>query len=262
MEQLHLQAFEREKVGKSEARRLRVKGLVPAVLYGKGINPRSLSLKGEELDKILSTSAGMNALITLNVEGDKDAPPRGDSPKVAKKGVLVVMLKDYQADIISRQLTHVDLLKVDLKEKITVMIPVHLTGKSQGVVKGGLIEQAKRELEVKCLPTNIPNHIEVDITPLDIGDSIHIDQIQLPEGVEAIRETNFTIVAIVAPAAEEVAPTPAEGAVPAEGAAAPAEGASPKGESPKPGEAPKGGSPKGGAAPKGPAPAAAKPEKK
>ncbi|MDO8461414.1 MAG: 50S ribosomal protein L25 [Deltaproteobacteria bacterium] len=215
MQQMQLKAEERPKTGKGETRRLRVKGFVPAVLYGKGIPPRTLMLQAKELDKILSTSAGMNALISLDIGNEK----------AAKKDTLVVMMKDYQADIISRCLTHVDLLKVDLKEKITVMVPVRLVGKSEGVVKGGLVEQAAREISVKCLPTAIPNQIEVDITKLDIGDSLHIDDLKFAEGVEPIRESNFTIVAIMAPAAEEAAPTPVEGAVPAEGAAAPAAGA-------------------------------------
>ena len=129
------------------------------------------------------------------------------------------MLKEFQIDPISRYITHVDLLKIDLKQKVTVQIPLHVTGKSVGVEKGGVVDQPRRELEVRCLPGNIPEKIDIDITALDMGDSIHVNDLKLPEGVEAPHEVNFAIVSIVAPRQEEpeaaAAPAVEPGAVPA-----------------------------------------------
>jgi large subunit ribosomal protein L25 len=218
MERVTIKAEARDVGKKGVNRRLRDAGLIPAVLYGKGEQPRGLAVNAKEFTHLMKGSAGTNALIHLTLAGRSEKEP------------LVVMLKDYQVDSISRRITHIDLLKIDLKEKVTVKIPIHLTGKSIGVTKGGLVEQPLRELEVKCLPGNIPGAIEVDITPLDLGDSLHVNELKLPEGVELSHEVDFAVVSIVAPKEEEVAPPPAaaeaapvaEGA-PAAGAPAPAE---------------------------------------
>ena len=220
MEKLHLKAIERDKRGKEESRRLRARGFVPAVLYGKDLKPLSLALQLKDLDEVLSTSAGMNAIITLDLEQGAEKKTKG----------FTVMVKEYQADILTRRLTHADLLKVDLKQEIEVMVRVHLTGKSQGVTRGGLIEHTKREIKVKCLPTNIPPQIEVDITSLDIGNSIHLNDLKLPQGVVAADEANISIVSIVAPAAEEPAAVPTVETATAEGAVAQAPGAVPASE--------------------------------
>ncbi|MDO8643754.1 MAG: 50S ribosomal protein L25 [bacterium] len=208
MAQLNLKGISREKMGKVESRRFRNKGYIPGVLYGKGVAPVPLAVLEEELEQIISTEAGMNAIVSLTLEGEKAG------------GHHVVMMKDYQADALTRAMTHIDFMKVDLTKKLQVRIPIHLTGKCEGVTKGGLVDQSRREIEVKCLPTNIPNELKVDITALDMGDSIHVDDLKLPEGVEVVRETNFTIVSIVAPAAEEAPTVVPEAATTAEGAAA------------------------------------------
>lgn len=215
MERLKIKAEAREVGKKGLNRRLRKGGSVPAILYGSGEVPVGLSVNSKDLVSKLK-SAGLNALIDLELSGRSDAQP------------LVVMLKDYQTDSVRRTMTHVDLFKIDLTHKVTIKVPLKLIGKSVGLTKGGLIEQARRELEVNCLPGNIPEVIEVDITHLDLGHSIHVKELKLPEGVEVPHdETDFAIVSVVAPREEKVeeAPVAAEGApaaAGAEGAAAPA----------------------------------------
>ncbi len=211
MERLKLKASRREVGKKGANRRLRKSGFVPTVLYGRGMEPEGLAVPAKEFKTLLKGHAGMNVLIDLEVESAKP---------------LVVMIKDNQIDFVTREITHLDFLKIDLTEKVTVNIPIQLTGKSIGVTQGGgLVEQPKRELEVRCLPGNIPEAIEVDITNLNVGDSLHVKDMTLPEGVEVVGEVDYAIVSIVAPREEvvEVAPVAAvEGAAATTGETAPA----------------------------------------
>lgn len=206
MEKIKIKADIREVGKKGLNRRLRRDGFVPAILYGKKENPLGLVIGAKEFTALMKGASGINVLMDLEVAGEKSAS--------------VVMLKDYQTDALTHKITHIDLLKIDLKEKVTVKIPLHLTGKSVGATQGGLIEQSRRELEITCLPGNIPDKIDVDITGLDIGNSLHVKDLKLPLGVEIPHGVDFTIVSIVAPKEEEAAPVAAavEGAV--EGAAA------------------------------------------
>lgn len=220
MERVTIKAEVREVGRKGINNRLRQGGLIPAVLYGKGEKAVGLAVNAKEFTSLMKGAAGTNALIHLEMaEG-------------AKKEPVVVMLKDFQTDTITRKITHIDLLKINMKEKVTVKIPVHLTGKSIGVTKGGLIEQARREIEAKCLPGNIPDAIEADITHLDVGQSLHLNELKLPEGVEVPHDADFAIVSIVMPREEEAAPAVAAAEVPAEGA--PAAGAAPAAPAPAP----------------------------
>ncbi|MBI2339441.1 MAG: 50S ribosomal protein L25 [Deltaproteobacteria bacterium] len=232
MERITLNVETRTKTGKGISHSLRRQGKIPAVLYGKGIDNLKLSVALLELEKALSTQAGMNAVLQLNVEG---------------KGAFDVLMKDYQADAVKRKFTHADFLKVDLSKKITVAVPVHLTGKPEGLKEGGILEQVTRELKVLCFPLNIPGQIEVDVSALKIGQNLHLKDVTLPSGVESAEADDVTIALVSLPKEEEVL-TPGvmtepevltakkeegeEGAAPAEGkAAAPAEvkGAAPAG---------------------------------
>lgn len=213
-ERMKLTAESRGVGGKGVLTALRRGGKIPAVLYGRGRTPLPVSLNVKELIHSIRSS-GLNALIDLSVAGHQEKKP------------LVVMVKDLQTELISRQILHVDLVTVDLKEKINVSVPVRLTGKSAGVTQGGVIDQPRREIEVRCLPGSIPEAIEIDITPLEIGDIVHIDDLKLPPGVEAPHETNFAVVSVIMPKEEalpevaapaaEAAPAAAEGAPPAAG---------------------------------------------
>ncbi len=203
MEKAKLSAASRDMGRKGPTRRLRKEGMIPAILYGLGENPQGLVVNSKEFSDLMKGSANFNALIDLNLQSQDQ---KGVKP-------VVVMIKAYQIDSITRHVTHLDLLRIDLTAKITVKVVIHLTGKAIGITKGGLVEQIVREIEVRCLPGNIPGSIEVDITNLDLGYSLHLKDVPLPEGIEPVTELDVTIVSVVAPREEEVAVA----AVPVEG---------------------------------------------
>ncbi len=180
----------RVRTGKGGSRKVRQDGLVPAVVYGKGIEALSLRLDPKALQQAVATEAGWNTLITLKGDGPFDG--------------LVVILKDMQIDAIRRNPTHVDFLAIDLKKTLAVMVPVQPVGKSQGEIEGGSLQLVRHEVELYCLPTNIPTSIEIDVTALNIGEVVHIDEVTLPEGVESQHDVNFTVLTVVGRMAEEV----------------------------------------------------------
>ena len=182
----------RVRIGKGGARKVRRDGLVPAVVYGKGMEALNLRVDPKALQQAIATEAGWNTLITL----------KGDGPFDGK----VVILKDLQIDAIRRNTQHVDFLAINLKNKINVMVPVHPVGKSLGEKEGGTLQLVRHELEVLCLPTDIPTAIEIDVTALNVGDVVHLSDISLPEGVEVPQDVNFTVLTIMARKVEEVEP--------------------------------------------------------
>ncbi len=195
MEQINLTAQPRPATGKAAAGRLRREDLVPAILYGQAIKGAiSLTLNNKELEKVLHTAAGGNVLVNLAVQGDK---------------TRTVMFKEVSRHPLKGSLQHVDLVEIQMDHKITVDVPVHLVGKAEGVAFGGIVQQEHRTVKIECLPTQIPASIDVDITKLGIGQSLHVSDMKLAEGVEVIDEASTTIVSVVAPTAE-VAPKTAE----------------------------------------------------
>lgn len=180
----------RVRTGKGGSRKVRQDGLVPAVVYGKGVEALNLRFDPKALQQAVATEAGWNTLITLKGDGPFDG--------------LVVILKDMQIDAIRRNPTHVDFLAIDLKKTLAVMVPVQPVGKSQGEIEGGTLQLVRHELEVYCLPTNIPTSIEIDVTALNVGEVVHIDEVSLPEGVESQHDVNFTVLTVVGRMAEEV----------------------------------------------------------
>jgi large subunit ribosomal protein L25 len=226
MKTQELQVQLREETGKGVSRKLRGKELVPAVFYGPYVEkPVSLAVNLAELRKL--RAAGGSVFFTLRASG---------SPAVDGK---LAVVKDEQIHPLSGKFLHVDLLEVRMDEEIKVSVPIALTGKPAGAADGGILQVVRRELEVRCLPTNVPAKIEVDVSALMIGDSIHVSEIKLPDGVKATSAVNYTIAALVPPEEEVVAAAPVaadavisetgqpvEGAAPAEGAAA-AKGAAP-----------------------------------
>jgi large subunit ribosomal protein L25 len=173
--------------GKEAARRLRNQGLIPAVVYGQREEAIPISLNPQQLAKALRGGAGERSLINLTIEGLQDGP-------VTK----TVILKEKQVHPLKRTLLHVDLYTVAMDETIHVAIPVHLVGKSVGVELGGVLEQVLREIEVECLPGDIPSSIDVDVSALDIGDSIHVADITL-EKAKILVDPEQTIVTVVPP---------------------------------------------------------------
>lgn len=213
MENLDISAEMRQKGNGGAAGRLRAESIVPAVLYGHKVKENLvLSVKMVDAEKALGKSQGGNALINLKIEGNDDR---------------VVMFKDIQRHPSKETLQHIDFLEVVMDEKVIVDIPVHLTGKCEGVTLGGILEQPARTIKVECLPANIPASIDVDVTSLLVGGSVHVKEVTLPEGVEPMDAPDHTLVLVTQPREEKVEEVVEgeEGAEVAEGeeGAAPAE---------------------------------------
>lgn len=226
-----LSADNRTATGKGANRRLRVAGHIPGVIYGKGRDAQSVVLDPKALEAVLHKSgAGLNTLIDLSVAGRTDT----------------VLVKELQRHPVYGSYVHVDFFQVDLSQKIKVSVPIHFVGKARGVEFGGILDHPLRELEVECLPRAIPEFVEVDVSALEVGQSIHVSDLRLPEGVEVMTDGELPVASVVLPAAEvEATPTETvvEGEVP-EGeaaAAAPAEGAKGKGAEGAKGKAAEGG---------------------
>jgi len=222
MERSELSVQLRTGAKKGAARKLRAGGLIPAILYGHGLDNVMLAVDPRALMKAVDTEAGSNTLIHLTITGQL-----AESDQTEK----VVMLRDLQVDPIRRVPLHADLYQIRMDEVIEVDVPIRLVGKAAGIDEGGILDQGLRELRVECLPGNIPEVVEVDVTALNMGDSIHVSDLTIPEGVKIIEELTTTVASVSAPMAEEEVAAPVEGAlvegeaVPAaEGAEAPAEG--------------------------------------
>jgi large subunit ribosomal protein L25 len=211
----------RQEKGKGVARKLRAAGRIPGVCYRRNAESAAISLDPKVLEKLLrKATAGMNTLFDLNVAGGGDFDGRQ------------VLVKDLQVDPVTKRFLHADLYAVDLAQKIHVSVPIQVAGIAAGVTLGGILDHALRVVEVECLPDAIPEEFSVDVTDLEMGQSIHVRELVVPEGVEVLGDLNLSIISVVAPAVaeEEVTPTEEgleEGAeVPTDGAegAAPAEG--------------------------------------
>ncbi len=187
MEQQSLSVESRTGTGKSVTRKLRAVGKIPAVVYGLG-NSKAITLQPEILKSILLSEGGRNKILALKGAG------------LDGKHVLV---KDYQVDPVSRALLHADLLEIDVTKKIEVTVKLNFLGKPIGVADGGVLNVIERSILIKCIPTAIPNHIDIDVSALTIGDSIHLDELKLPENVEKSSQANPTLVTVVPPAKEE-----------------------------------------------------------
>ncbi|HEX5098496.1 MAG TPA: 50S ribosomal protein L25 [Polyangiaceae bacterium] len=200
----------RQGKGKGLATRLRRSGQIPAVAYGKKLAAQSLAVKPEELRSVLTSERGRNTVIELDVDG---------------KSKLTVLLRDYQHHPVSRQILHADFVQIALDEPVDVQIPLEMTGKPVGVVKGGVLRQVFRRIPVRCLPQKIPVKVVHDVTELDLDGHVPAKALALPEGVEVRLPPEQTVIAIVT---EKAAPEEEEQAAPAAGAAgaaAPAAGA-------------------------------------
>ena len=196
MERILIKAHPRSERGKEAARKLRRRALIPAVLYGHKKETLPLSITMEELKKVVGDKDKEHALHALKVEGRDDL------------GEKLIMIKEIQIDPLGQEYLHVDLYEVKMDEKITVPVTVHVTGKSEGVKTGGILQYITREIEVRCFPNQIPEHVELDISPLNIGDSLHVRDLTLPEGVEILSQPDLPIVSVVAPTIEKEVAAP------------------------------------------------------
>jgi large subunit ribosomal protein L25 len=169
--------------GKGAARRLRAKGLVPAVVYGHGMEPIHLSVDARELLHLLHTDAGTNVLVDLQVDHDE----------------VLAIPREIQRDNIRGQFIHVDFLQVARDETITVEVPVHLVGESRGVKEGGVIEHHLWTLQVECLPQDVPPSIEADISDLGINDSLKVADLSAPQRATILTSPVEAVVSVVPP---------------------------------------------------------------
>ena len=196
----------RETRGKNEARRLRVKGLAPAVLYGANGPSVAVAVSPKEVNKILHSQTGHNTIFNLAVQGGEDVP---------------VMIVDWQNDPVRENLLHVDLKRIDLTKRIHVKVRVQTTGEAKGVkLQGGLMEAITREIEIECLPDEIPESFTVDVTELMIGQNLRASDIPMTGSVKLLSALDQVLAHVVTIKAEEVA-APAADAGPV--AATPAE---------------------------------------
>lgn len=239
-----LVAETRDGTGKGIARRLRQAGRIPAVIYGRTHATQSITVSPDALQKLLRGDAGMNTLIDLSLLGK----------------TTTVLVKGLERDPVRGRYLHADFYVVDLTQRVIVSVRVHLVGKAAGTDMGGILDHPLRELLIECLPREIPQSIEVDVTALNVNDSIHVSDLRLAPGLVIKTDGALAVASVVLPAAEEVAPAAvAEEGVAAEGDAATA--------APAAGDAAKGdakGAPKADAkaAPKGDAKGAAKADAK
>src|SRR6185369_16498120 len=188
MQQKQMNIELRSKTGKGISRQLRIKEMVPGVVYGKGMDPVSVSIKHRDLQAAMAGDGGQNNLITLVGGGSLDQS--------------MAIIADLQRDVLKGTFKHVDLHQVNMNEKLRVTVPVVLKGTAVGVKEGGLLDLAHHELHVECLPGNIPDHIEIDITSLAIAHSIHVNEIPLPEGVKVLDNPKTPIVSVLGRAKE------------------------------------------------------------
>jgi large subunit ribosomal protein L25 len=229
-ERVKLQVKPREGRGSADARRLRNEGLVPGVLYGRGKPPHPFVVPMSELRRALSGDSGTHAILDVVLDGQSTTHP--------------AVLKDYQQEIPSGRLAHVDLHEVRLDEAIQTQVSIELIGEAQGVTEGGVLSQVNREINIEALPLEIPDHLELDVSGMAIGDTMRLADLPPTEGVKYLDDPEDTVLATVTAPTVIVEPEPEEeeleegelpeGEVPegeeaaegAEGEDAPAEGAS------------------------------------
>ena len=192
MKTVPLKANHREEIGKQAVKKIRFQKRIPAVVYGSGVKATSIDVSVDDFLRAIHTKAGENVVIQLTVAG--------------KKGFeKTVVIKEIQHDPITDSVKHVDFNAISLTEKIKVKVPLQVKGDAPGVKEGGVLDIVHHEIEVECLPTNIPERSSADISALKIGDSIHIREIVFPSGVQPQLPEDEVVIAIHAPKAEEVA---------------------------------------------------------
>jgi len=191
-----LKAQVREETGKEISRKLRAQGLIPAILYGPSVQPIPLVVNPTAVLKILEKEQAASSFLDLEITDGKNSQ------------IKKVLIKDVDFHPATDQLIHVDFYQITVGKELTLDVPIVIVGKAKGVEKGGVLEQNLRELAISCLPKLVPSHIEIDVTDLDIGDSIHVADISVDEGIKIENDPQVPVVTLVAP---EEAKAEAEG---------------------------------------------------
>jgi large subunit ribosomal protein L25 len=202
----------RERVGSSETRRLRRQGLVPGVLYGRG-EPVSICIEERELRRALTGAAGLHSILDVEIDGTGTAHAS--------------ILKEYQVDKVRGGVTHVDLQEVRLDQPITASVSVHLTGgeDAPGVREGGVLSQPLRELQVSALPLEVPEHIDLDVSHMETGETLRVEDIRVGEGVTLLDDPETVVATVTAPTREILPEEEEEEAEAVEGEVVEGEGA-------------------------------------
>src|SRR6266536_2035957 len=188
--QVKLKAELRASVGRSAVRKLRARGLIPAVVYGSNNKPQPLQVAARDINAMMSHASGENVLVELEIAGE------GSS--------RTALVQEVQHSPVGGDIRHIDFHAVSMDQMIQAEVPLEPTGIAVGVKTfGGLLEQSLRSLAIECLPADLPDRITVDVSQLNIGDSIHVRDIQLPSGVTAKVQPDLTAFSVVAPVVEE-----------------------------------------------------------
>ena len=194
MEQVNLEGFIRESSGKGKARALRRAGNIPAIFYGPETESIAIGVSKVSFGKIQKNQSSENTLYQLTIKGDN------------QEIVKTVMLKELQRTPLDREILHADFYEVSLTKEIDITVGLKVVGKAPGMENGGFLQEISRELEIRCLPTHIPDFIEVDVSTLGIGDSLHVQDLKLPEGIRVLSDAQLTLITVVPPVEEKTAP--------------------------------------------------------
>lgn len=214
MEQVVCEARIRKEKGKGAAHKVRRQGLVPAILYSKGAESIMLNVETRDLQKVLSSKAGLNVIINLKI---KDNGKQSDE--------AMAMISEVQRDIFQKMYLHVDFHRIRMDEKVRATVSLSFQGHAKGEKEGGMTDHLRYDIEIEGLPGALPQRVEIDVTGLEIGDSLHVRDLKLPEGVVPLTDRDEMVVVVHAPRAHEEAAPTAEAAAAADttlGAAAPA----------------------------------------
>ena len=187
MAEVKLKAVKREDTGKGSARRARASGRVPAVVYGQGMEPLPIEVDRREFVTALKTDAGMNVLLNIEVDGTS----------------TTALTRELQTDPVRGTLLHADFVQINLKEEVEVEVPVHLVGESPGAKSGGVLEHPLFTLHVRCLPTNVPESIDADISGLEVGDSLRVSELTATGDFEILNDPEAVVASVAAPITEE-----------------------------------------------------------
>jgi large subunit ribosomal protein L25 len=199
MAEIRLKAKLREEIGKEAVKKIRHQDLVPAVVY-KGNKSQNIKVNSRELWEVLHTKAGENVIISLEVEG-----------AAKSKKARPTIIKEIQYHPIKGNVLHLDLQEISLTEVIEVKVPVAVKGEALGVKEGGVLEHILWEVEVECLPTQIPESIPIDVSALNIGDTIALKDLNVPPEVKLLGDPEAAVIHVAAPHVEEVEEAPVEG---------------------------------------------------
>jgi large subunit ribosomal protein L25 len=184
-ERIRLEVKEREQSGSSDSRRLRKAGMIPGVLYGGGHKPHPITVSERELRRVLTGSAGLHAILDVVLEGQKTTHSS--------------ILKDYQVDPIRGKIDHFDLQEVRLDQSIQTSVVVELVGESVGAKAGGVLSQVAREVRVEALPLEVPERLELDVSAMEIGDSLRLTDLSAPEGVTLLDDPEIVLATVTVP---------------------------------------------------------------